>query len=69
MMSAAGAALGDTLGLGNNLAAQVKDETEEMRRKRIEAAKTAGFSPAGQALATTLDFGTMSVPGAAAIAR
>lgn len=64
MISPAGTALGSTLGLGNNLAAQVKDETEEVRRKRIEAAKTAGFSPAGQALA--IDFGTMSVPGAVA---
>ncbi|WP_018320242.1 hypothetical protein [Bradyrhizobium sp. WSM2793] len=64
MMSAIGSALGSTFGLGNNLAAQAKDETEELRRKRIEAAKTAGFSPAGQALA--IDFGTMSVPGATA---
>lgn len=64
MISPVGSALGGTLGLGSNLAQQVNDETDEVRRKRQQAAKGAGFSPAGQALA--IDFGTMSVPGATA---
>lgn len=64
MISAVGSALGGTLGLGGNLAQQVNDETDEVRRKRLAAVKSAGFSPAGHALA--IDFGTMSVPGAAA---
>jgi hypothetical protein len=51
MISAAGVALGSNLGLGGNLAQQVSEETEDTRRRRIEAAKTAGYSPAGQAIA------------------
>jgi hypothetical protein len=48
---------------GSTLQDQARDETEEVRRKRMEAARGAGLSPAGQAFAT--DFGAMSVPGAA----
>ncbi|MEH2485421.1 hypothetical protein [Bradyrhizobium sp. AZCC 2230] len=47
---------------GSALQDQARDETEETRRKR-QAARDAGLSPAGQALA--IDYGAMSVPGAA----
>ncbi|MDH2353500.1 hypothetical protein QCM80_22970 [Bradyrhizobium sp. SSUT112] len=47
---------------GSDLMQRSAAETDEIRRKRMQAAKTAGFSPAGQALA--VDFGAMSVPGA-----
>lgn len=47
---------------GSGLQQQVADETDEIRRKRLQQAKSAGFSPAGQALA--IDYGMMSVPGA-----
>jgi hypothetical protein len=62
MISAAGIAYNTTLGLGDSLAQQVGEQTEELRRKRMMEAKQAGFSPAGQAL--SIDFGMMSVPGA-----
>jgi hypothetical protein len=62
-MSAAGTALNATFGLGDELKQQAQGETEETRRKRMLAARQAGYSPAGQALA--IDFGTMSVPGGA----
>jgi hypothetical protein len=50
MISAASSALGNNLGLGDNLALQVKDESEEVRRRRAQAAKDAGYSPAGASL-------------------
>lgn len=47
---------------GSTLQDQARAETEETRRKRMEAGRGAGLSPAGQAFA--IDFGAMSVPGA-----
>ncbi|MCJ9701731.1 hypothetical protein [Bradyrhizobium sp. SHOUNA76] len=63
MSPAGSAAFGSGYG-GGTLQDQARAETEETRRKRMEAAKSAGLSPASQALA--IDFGTMSVPGAVA---
>ena len=48
---------------GGDLMQRSAEEIEATRRKRMLEAKTAGYSPAGQALA--VDFGAMSVPGAA----
>ncbi|EIG56081.1 hypothetical protein [Bradyrhizobium sp. WSM1253] len=48
---------------GGDLMQRTADETAEVRRKRTQGAKAGGYSPAGQALA--IDFGSMSVPGAA----
>jgi hypothetical protein len=53
--------LGNSYG-GGDLVQRSADEIDEIRRKRMDAAKAAGYSPAGQALA--VDFGGMSVPGA-----
>lgn len=47
---------------GSDLMQRSAEEIEENRRKRMQDAKAAGYSPAGQALA--IDFGAMSVPGA-----
>ena len=48
---------------GSTLQDQARDETEEVRRKKMQAARGAGLSPAGQSLA--IDFpGAISVPGA-----
>lgn len=47
---------------GSALQGQARDETEEVQRRR-KAARDAGLSPAGQALA--IDYGALSVPGAA----
>ena len=47
---------------GGDLMQRSADEIEEIRRKRLGAASSAGYSPAGKALA--VDFGSMSVPGA-----
>ncbi|TQF28785.1 hypothetical protein [Bradyrhizobium sp. UNPA324] len=63
MSPAGSAALGAGYG-GSALQDQARGEIEEVRRKRMQAAKDAGYSPAGQALA--IDFGAMSVPGAVA---
>lgn len=61
---AGGAAFGAGYG-GSALQDQARDETEEVRRKRMLSARQAGYSPAGQAL--TIDFpGAMSTPGAVA---
>jgi len=64
MISAAAQALGaDGLRAfgGDLLQQQVADQSEELRRKRQQEAKQAGFSPAGIAL---VDFGRLSVPRA-----
>ena len=47
---------------GGDLMQRTAEETEEVRRKRMQAARNAGYSPAGRAL--SIDFGMMSVPGA-----
>ena len=49
--SAAGNALNLGGGFGATLAQQVKDQTDEERRKRLRDAMAAGYSPASMALA------------------